>query len=325
MAGPLEGLRVIDMSRVLAGPLCAKTLMDLGADVIKIEPPRADVSRFSMPTTVNGMSGYFAQQNAGKRNISLDLNLAEGRELAMRLCETADIVVENFRPGTLGYFGLDYERVSARNPKVIYVSISGYGQGGPWSGRMAYAPTVQAESGFTAHTHNHYAEALVEDRADSLSHADVYSGLQGAIGVLAALNQLHKSGKGQHIDVAMAATIMAINEHAHIDLGELDTRDEAAILGATDGSFFNGPSGERIIAAASLINTLTFRSIWPQCVAPTWLTTHASPHPALAAKTSRRCMHWCRPGCSRSPTWQRWMPSLTKPRLRLAKFAHSRL
>jgi crotonobetainyl-CoA:carnitine CoA-transferase CaiB-like acyl-CoA transferase len=259
MAGPLQGLRVIDLSRVLAGPLCAKTLTDLGADVIKIEPPRADVSRFSAPTNPNGVSGYYAQQNSGKRNISLDLNLAEGRELAMRLCETADIIVENFRPGTLGFFGLDYARVAARNPKVIYVSISGYGQGGPWASRMAYAATVQAEIGFTAHTKRHFGDDLKADRTDSLSHADVYTGLQAAIGVLAALNRLHGTGKGQHIDVSMAATIMSINEHAHVDLSDLDSGDEFPILGATDGVFFNGPGGERFISAISLINNITFR------------------------------------------------------------------
>jgi crotonobetainyl-CoA:carnitine CoA-transferase CaiB-like acyl-CoA transferase len=139
MSGPLSGIRVVDFSRVLAGPLCARTLLDLGAEVIKIEPPRPDVSRFAFPST-SGMSGYYAQQNAGKRNVSIDLNVPGARALALRLCDTADVVVENFRAGTLGFFGLDYETLAARNPRVIYASITGYGQGGPWQGRMAYAP-----------------------------------------------------------------------------------------------------------------------------------------------------------------------------------------
>src|SRR5260370_41455500 len=96
MAGPLEGIRVVDFSRVLAGPLCARTLLDLGAEVIKIEPPRPDVSRFAFPSTP-GMSGYYAQQNAGKRNVSIDLNVPGARELALRLCNMADVVVRNFR------------------------------------------------------------------------------------------------------------------------------------------------------------------------------------------------------------------------------------
>src|SRR5258706_5781880 len=102
MSGPLSGIRVVDFSRVLAGPLCARTLLDLGAEVIKIEPPRPDVSRFAFPSTP-GMSGYYAQQNAGKRNVSIDLNVPGARELALRLCDTADVVVENFRAGTLRY------------------------------------------------------------------------------------------------------------------------------------------------------------------------------------------------------------------------------
>ena len=156
MSGPLSGIRVVDFSRVLAGPLCARTLLDLGAEVIKIEPPRPDVSRFAFPSTP-GMSGYYAQQNAGKRNVSIDLNVPGARELALRLCDTADVVVENFRAGTLGFFGLDYETLAARNPRLIYASITGYGQGGPWQGRMAYAPTVQAEAGFTANSIHHPA------------------------------------------------------------------------------------------------------------------------------------------------------------------------
>lgn len=259
MSGPLYGLKVVDFSRVLAGPLCARTLQDLGAEVTKIEPPRADVSRFSAPVNPNGVSGYYAQQNAGKRNISIDLNTPEAKEIALKLCDGADILVENFRPGTLAAFGLDYETLATRNPKLIYVAISGYGQGGPWRGRMAYAPTVQAEAGFTHHSMRHFDENLSAPQTDALSHADVYAGLQAVIAVLAALRQRDETGRGQHIDVAMAATIMAINERAHVDLSGLDLEDEPAILGATDGSFFVGPSGEEFISAISLVGTITFR------------------------------------------------------------------
>jgi crotonobetainyl-CoA:carnitine CoA-transferase CaiB-like acyl-CoA transferase len=126
---------------VLAGPLCARTLHDLGAEVIKIEPPTPDVSRFAFPSA-DGMSGYYAQQNAGKRNVSINLNVPGAYELALKLCDTADVVVENFRAGTLGFFGLDYATLADRNPKLIYASITGYGQDGPWRSRMAYAPTV---------------------------------------------------------------------------------------------------------------------------------------------------------------------------------------
>ena len=259
MSGPLNGIKVVDFSRVLAGPLCGRTLQDLGADVIKIEPPRADVSRFSAPINPNGMSGYYAQQNAGKKNISIDLNTEAAREIALKLCDDADILVENFRPGTLDAFGLDYATLAARNPKLIYVSISGYGQGGPWRGRMAYAPTVQAEAGFTHHSMRHFDDNMKAPQTDALSHADVYAGLQACIGVLSALHQRNTTGEGQHVDVAMAATIMAINEHAHVDLNGLELEDEPAILGATGGSFFVGPDGESFISAISLVGTITFR------------------------------------------------------------------
>jgi len=259
MSGPLGGIRVVDFSRVLAGPLCARTLLDLGAEVIKIEPPRPDVSRFSFPST-EGMSGYYAQQNAGKRNVSIDLNVPGARALALRLCDTADVVVENFRAGTLGFFGLDYETLAARNPRLIYASITGYGQGGPWQGRMAYAPTVQAEAGFTANSMRHYGEVLGEPRTDSLSHADVYAGLQAAIAILAALHRRETTGKGQYIDISMAATLMAVNERAHVDLNDSDLGAEPAILGATDCPFFTGPGGEHFTVATSLIGSRTFPS-----------------------------------------------------------------
>jgi crotonobetainyl-CoA:carnitine CoA-transferase CaiB-like acyl-CoA transferase len=259
MSGPLNGIRVVDFSRVLAGPLCARTLLDLGAEVIKIEPPGPDVSRFAFPGKP-GMSGYYAQQNAGKRNVSINLNVAGARDLALRLCDTADVVVENFRAGTLRYFGLDYQTLAARNPRLIYASVTGYGQGGPWQGRMAYAPTVQAEAGFTANSVRHYGEALHEPRTDSLSHADVYSGLQATIAILAALNRRATTGTGQYIDVAMAATLMAVNERAHVDLNDEDLNGEPAILGATDCPFFSGPGGERFTVATSMVGSRTFRS-----------------------------------------------------------------
>ena len=123
--------------------------------------------------------------------------------------------MESFRAGALGFFGLGYEAVSQRNPRIIYASITGYGQSGPWQGRMAYAPTVQAEAGFTANSRAHYGDALNEWRTDSLSHADVYSGLQAAIAILAAIHHRDRTGRGQYIDVAMAATLIAVNERGN--------------------------------------------------------------------------------------------------------------
>jgi crotonobetainyl-CoA:carnitine CoA-transferase CaiB-like acyl-CoA transferase len=253
---PLDGIRVVDFSRVLAGPHCAKTLLDLGAEVIKLEPPGGDLSRKAFPRH-GEISGYYSQQNAGKRNLSIDLNAPGAREVALRLCDTADVIVENFRPGALAAFGLDYEPVAARNPGVVYASISGYGQHGPWRSRMAYAPTVQAETGITATTADHFARTD-QLRSDSLSHADVYSGLHAAIAILACLTERERTGRGQYIDVAMAAVMLAINERVHADLGDEDLGDERPILGATDGPFFTGPSGERFASPMSLVGSMSF-------------------------------------------------------------------
>jgi crotonobetainyl-CoA:carnitine CoA-transferase CaiB-like acyl-CoA transferase len=125
---------------------------------------------------------------------------------------------------------------------------------------MAYAPTVQAEAGFTENSVRHYGEALAEPRTDSLSHADVYAGLQAVIAILAALNSRHKTGLGQYIDVAMAATLLAVNERAHVDLSDDDIGAEPAVLGATDCSFFTGPKGEHFTVATSIVGSRTFPS-----------------------------------------------------------------
>jgi CoA:oxalate CoA-transferase len=172
-AAPLHGLRVIDFTRVLAGPHCTKALRDLGADVIKIEPPSGDLARVALPH-VGDMGLYFVQQNAGKRNLSLDLNWAEAREIVTEMCRDADVIVENFRPGTLKRFGLAYQDVRAFNPAVIYASLSGYGQETSWKNRPAFAPTVQGETGLTAIVEEHFGDALSEPRGDACSHADVY-------------------------------------------------------------------------------------------------------------------------------------------------------
>jgi crotonobetainyl-CoA:carnitine CoA-transferase CaiB-like acyl-CoA transferase len=257
MSGPLTGLQVVDFSRVLAGPLCADTLRRLGADVIKVEPPTPDISRFAYPRR-DQVSGYYAQFNSGKRAISLDLRAPGARGVALALCDRADIVVENFRAGTLASFGLDYASLAERNPRLIYVSITGYGQRGPWSARSAYAPAVQAEAGLTANSWRHYGPTLSGQQTDSMSHADLYSGLHAVIAVLAALHQRQHSGRGQHIDVAMAAVAVAVNERLHADLAAEDLHHEPAALGATDTPFFRTGDGEIITTAGSLVGSLTF-------------------------------------------------------------------
>lgn len=257
MPAPLEGLRVVDFTRVLAGPHCTKVLRDLGAEIIKIEPPSGDLGRVGLPF-VNGLGLYYVQQNAGKRNLSLDLNYAEAREIVCDLCREADVVVENFRPGTLARFGLGYDDIRARNPRIVYVSLSGYGQSTSWRNRPAFAPTVQAETGLTAIVQDHFGEALSEARGDACSHADVYTGLHGVIAVLAALQDRHRTGQGQHVDVSMAATMLSVNERAGALLSGIDTDGEPIALSANESHIFEMADGTRLTIAASPIYSPMF-------------------------------------------------------------------
>ena len=294
MGLPLEGIRVVDFSRVLAGPHCAKTLLDLGATVTKIEPPGGDLSRRAFPHE-GQISGYYAQQNAGKRNLSIDLNVPGAREIVVELCNRADVIVENFRPGALEAFALDHDTIAQTNPGVVYASISGYGQHGPWRSRMAYAPTVQAETGITANTVDHFARTG-QLRSDALSHADVYSGLHATIAILAALAHRERTGQGGYVDVAMAAVMVSINERVHADLSDAELGDERTILGATDGPFFTGPGGEQFASPMSLVGSMSF---------PFYLAAMRRPdlgedphHPGAAAAQPRRAAP-DRPGLDR--------------------------
>jgi CoA:oxalate CoA-transferase len=202
------------MSRVLSGPSCGKALVDLGADVIKLEPPEGDLTRTAQPR-VGGLPVYFAQQNCGKRCVSVDLRLDAGRDLVAGLAAAVDVVLENFRPGVVDRLGLGYAAVRARNPTVVYCSISGYGQDGPMASRRAYAPVMHAELGLMEFS----ARRLhAEPRAEAVSHADLYAGLQATVGILAALVHRDRTGTGQHIDVSMAEVMLQATEWTAVEL-----------------------------------------------------------------------------------------------------------
>lgn len=255
---PLAGLKVIDFTRVLAGPYCTKLLRDLGAEIIKLEPPSGDVGRVSFPH-VGPLSTYYTQLNAGKKTVSVDLNWAEGRELVQSLVAEADILVENFRPGTLDRFGFGYRDVSAYNPRIIYASMTGYGQSTSWRNRPAFAPTIQAETGLTDIVATHFGEDLSAPYGDACSHADLYTGLQGLVGILAALRQRDQTGKGQAVDVSMAATMLSVNERAGAQLNmHLDTYGEPIALAAPDSHIFVLPDGSHLTIAASPVFTPIF-------------------------------------------------------------------
>lgn len=220
MAGPLDGIRVLDFTRVLAGPHATRMLNDLGAEVIKVEPPAGDLTRFSSPRR-HGMATYFAQQNVGKANVSIDLRQPAGVELAKELADRSDVVIENYRAGVLTRMGLGPEELRARNPRLVYASLSGYGATGPWTQRRAYAPVVGAEAGLTKSQGDARGAVYANDPH---SHADVYTGIEAAAAILAALYQREQTGRGQWIDVSMAETLLYVNEHLHNELydGEVD-------------------------------------------------------------------------------------------------------
>lgn len=208
---PLDGVRVLDFTRVLSGPHATRMLCDLGADVIKVEQPSGDLTRFSSPR-INSNSTYFIQQNVGKRNISLDLTKPEAVDLVTRLVANSDVVIENFRPGVMKRMNLDEKTLRAINSKLIYASITGYGNTGPWIDRRAYAPVINAEMGLT----KRQGDARGGEYAnDPHSHADVYTAIECAAAILAALYQREKTGVGQYIDLSMAQTMLYVNEHAH--------------------------------------------------------------------------------------------------------------
>jgi crotonobetainyl-CoA:carnitine CoA-transferase CaiB-like acyl-CoA transferase len=203
-----DGLRVLDFSTTIAGPHCTRMLADLGAEVIKIETAEGETMR-TRPPVRNNCSTAFGQLNVGKKSLVLDLKSADGVEVVRRLVATADILVENFRPGVMRRLKLDYASLRELNPKLIYCSISGYGQTGPSAELPAYAPVIHAASGYEM---AHLAYQPGRSRPDycGIYHADVLTGVYafGAIG--AALYQRHSSGKGQHIDVSMLESMLSL-------------------------------------------------------------------------------------------------------------------
>ncbi len=202
------GLKVLDFTTTIAGPYCARLLADLGADVVKIEAPEGDMMR-TRPPLRNGASTSFGQLNAGKRGIVLDLKRAEAVTAARRLIQDADVIVENYRPGVMKRLGLDYATVAAEVPRLIYCSISGYGQTGPASDRPAYAPVVHATSGYDlAHIAYHHGR----ERPDScgIFTADIVAGTYAFGAVSAALAQRAGTGKGQQLDVSMFEGMLSL-------------------------------------------------------------------------------------------------------------------
>lgn len=245
MSYPLEGIRVLDMSRVLAGPFAGRMLCDLGADVVKVEPPDGDVTR-SWGADIGGSPGYYHQQNVGKRNVCIDLLRPEGPALIKALAAHADVLIENFRPGIMARYGIDYPALQALNPRLVMLSISGFGQSGPESERAAYAPIIHAESGLIARQ-TRWGKGVPSDIAVSM--ADTNAGLHGLVAVLSALLMRNHTGLGQHIDMAMIDATLVTDDALHFGL---EDSEHTKLL---PSEVWETPAGTVLISA-------DFRHLW---------------------------------------------------------------
>lgn len=224
---PLDGYKVVDFSAVFAGPICSRFLRDCGAEVIKVESPGVgDLTR-----GVDGITPVFAHFNAGKRSIAVDLKQPAGQSLVKRLIGDADIVLENFRPGIMAKFGLDFDSLKLENPELIYCSISGFGQSGPYVNRAAYAPIVHAASGFdSVHAQSQQGpneEQVMRPSNWEIMVADILTGSYAFGAIQTALLGRERGGGGSYIDVSMMESMMTLIP-AHIQSAQME---QPALIG----------------------------------------------------------------------------------------------
>ncbi len=225
MPGPLAGMKVLDLTQVLFGPFATMLLCDLGAEVVKVERPEVgDIARGSGPV-VRGVSLYFLSLNRGKKSIALDLQETRDKEVFLSLVEKADILVENFTPGTMAKLGLGYDALAKRNPALIYAAGSGFGQYGPYTQKPAFDITVQAMGGIMSITGEEGGPPV----RPGASYGDISAGLFLCTAVLAALHERHASSRGQYIDVAMLDSQVTILENAFVRY--LNTGEVPAAVG----------------------------------------------------------------------------------------------
>lgn len=247
---PLAGIRVIDYSHFLAGPHMSRCLAALGADVIKVERPTAGDAGRASPTMVDGHSGYFMQQNMGKRGLCINLKDPRGLELLHKLTDTADVFVENYRPGALEKLGLGYEELSQRNPKLVYCSVSAYGHTGPDAERAGFGLIAEAKSG---------AMSLIGVPGEPpplfrMPIADMYAGMYGVSAICAALLGRAGSGRGQHIDIALYDCMVSMHDFAaqsYLMSGgrEVPVQTGHDLPQSTVYGVFAAPDGYLVIAA----------------------------------------------------------------------------
>jgi formyl-CoA transferase len=204
----LSGIRVLDFTTTIAGPHCTRLLADLGAHVVKIESTEGDLTR-SRPPIRDGASTSYGQLNAGKKSLVLDLKQRDAVAVIMRLVETTDVLVENFRPGVMQRLGLDYAALAPRNPRLIFCAISGYGQSGPSAGLPAYAPVIHAACGYDV-AHLSYQDGRSRPDNNGIFIADVLSGTYAFGAIMVALHHRERTGRGQLVDVSMLESMLTL-------------------------------------------------------------------------------------------------------------------
>jgi CoA:oxalate CoA-transferase len=262
MMSALSGLRVLDFTTTIAGPHCTRLLADLGAEVIKIEAPGGDLMRTRLPLR-NGASTSFGQLNAGKKSVALDLKSPAAVEAVRRLVATVDVVVENFRPGVMRRFGLDYEALKPIKPDLVYCAISGYGQTGPSAELPAYAPVIHAASGYDLAHMAYQGQARRPDYC-GIYIADVLTGTYAFGAILAALHQRQATGEGQMIDVSMLESMLTLT------LSEIQA---AQFVVAPPGRPVFGPVATKDgYINLSIASERTFQNLAAASGHPHWLT-----------------------------------------------------
>ncbi len=272
----LQGLRVLDFSTTIAGPHCTRMLADMGAEVIKIESTEGETMR-TRPPVRDGFSTAFGQLNVGKKSLVLDLKSPQAIEVIRRLVATTDILVENFRPGVMRRLKLDYGSLQGINPKLIYCSISGYGQTGPSAELPAYAPVIHAASGYEM---AHLAYQPGRSRPDycGIYHADVLTGVYAFGAIAAALHQRHGTQRGQHIDISMLESMLSLTLN-ELQWSQFEVKQtQRPLFGPIETA-----DGYVMVAIAS---EKTFQSLMKVIGHPEWV---ADPR---FAKYSDRRDHW---------------------------------
>ncbi|XOV89002.1 MAG: CaiB/BaiF CoA transferase family protein [Pseudomonadota bacterium] len=271
MEYPLAGIRVLDFSRVLAGPFAGRMLSDLGADVIKVEPPEGDVTRY-WGKEIARIPGYYHQQNAGKRNVCIDLRAAGAVELVQQLVAQADILIENYRPDVMDRLGIGYDSLRQVNPRLIMLSISGFGRSGPEARRPAYAPVIHAEAGLI----DRLATRSGSPHHDlPLSVADTNASLHGLVAVLSAVILRQRTGLGQHIDIAMIDATIATDDQVHYDL------EDAHDTGPLPNQVWDTPCGPVLVST-------DFRLLWKLLTTELGVVDPSNPAMPLAEKIAVR-------------------------------------